>query len=240
MEFCHTFGTGVSLATIETREENESIENWLVDHGDPSTGAWLGGSANGHHSRWSWFPTGQLIQWFDWGPSQPSGGDQHCLYTVGGFLGYQWADFHCDFQMTFLCEYNGRRNYLDEHHRAHSETSKVSSITANRKIPMYEDDMLNVTNENNASNFTKYVIRDSSKEKEEDTEAKVESVKKAQHVETNDSKIEVIANNASSVILFKKVATRKSEKLKSDNVSWSIFEMLKNVIRMPFQNLNKK
>ena len=33
MEFCHTFGTGVSLATIETREENESIENWLVDHG---------------------------------------------------------------------------------------------------------------------------------------------------------------------------------------------------------------
>jgi len=60
MEFCHTFGTGVSLATIETREENESIENWLVDYGDPSTGVWLGGSANGHHSRWSWFPTGNL------------------------------------------------------------------------------------------------------------------------------------------------------------------------------------
>ena len=24
---------------------------------------------------------------------------------VGGYLGYQWADFHCGFEMTFLCEY---------------------------------------------------------------------------------------------------------------------------------------
>ena len=142
--------------------------------------------------------------------------------------------------MTFLCEYNGRSNNVDDHHRAHSEISKVSGITAKRKIPMYEDGMFNITNENNASNFKKNEIRDSPKGIEQDTEDKVESVKKAPDVETNDSKIEVIANNASSVILFKKVATRKSEKLKSDNVSWSIFEMLKNVIRMPFQKLNKK
>ena len=27
------------------------------------------------------------------------GKDQHCLYVVGGWLGYQWADFHCDFQV---------------------------------------------------------------------------------------------------------------------------------------------
>ena len=27
------------------------------------------------------------------------------MYIVGGFLGYQWADFHCDFEMTFLCEF---------------------------------------------------------------------------------------------------------------------------------------
>ena len=48
---------------------------------------------------------GQLIQDFNWGPSQPNGGDQHCMYIVGGYLGYQWADFHCGFEMTFLCEY---------------------------------------------------------------------------------------------------------------------------------------
>ena len=27
------------------------------------------------------------------------------MYIVGGYLGYQWADFHCGFEMTFLCEY---------------------------------------------------------------------------------------------------------------------------------------
>ena len=28
------------------------------------------------------------------------------MYIVGGYLGYQWADFHCGFEMTFLCEYD--------------------------------------------------------------------------------------------------------------------------------------
>ena len=28
------------------------------------------------------------------------------MYIVGGYLGYQWADFHCGFEMTFLCEHN--------------------------------------------------------------------------------------------------------------------------------------
>ena len=28
------------------------------------------------------------------------------MYIVGGYLGYQWADFHCGFEMTFLCEYH--------------------------------------------------------------------------------------------------------------------------------------
>ena len=54
------------------------------------------------------FLSGQLIQHFNWGPSQPNGGDQHCMYIVGGYLGYQWADFHCGFEMTFLCEYKGQ------------------------------------------------------------------------------------------------------------------------------------
>ena len=49
--------------------------------------------------------SGQLIRNFNWGPAQPSGGPQHCMYVVGGILGYQWADFHCDFEMNFLCEY---------------------------------------------------------------------------------------------------------------------------------------
>eukprot|EP00094_Tigriopus_californicus_P012061 TCALIF_11654-PA protein Name:"Similar to Perlucin (Haliotis laevigata)" AED:0.53 eAED:0.53 QI:0/0.25/0/0.4/0.75/0.8/5/0/476 len=105
MEFCHSFGQSVSLACIENTEENDSLKQWLEKHGDHTTGVWVGGSDNGHPGKWAWFPTGQLIRQFNWGPSQPSGDDQHCMYIVGGFMGYQWADFHCSFEMTFLCEY---------------------------------------------------------------------------------------------------------------------------------------
>ena len=34
MEFCHSFGDGVSLAAIETREENEVIKDWLGENGE--------------------------------------------------------------------------------------------------------------------------------------------------------------------------------------------------------------
>nr|XP_053642993.1 perlucin-like isoform X1 [Cherax quadricarinatus]XP_053642994.1 perlucin-like isoform X2 [Cherax quadricarinatus] len=105
-EFCHSFGNGVSLATIETSQENLSIRKWLAVNGNHNTGVWVGGSDNGHSGKWAWFPTGQLVDFSNWGPSQPSGGDQHCMYLVGGLLGYQWADFHCDFDMHFLCEYS--------------------------------------------------------------------------------------------------------------------------------------
>ncbi|XP_047498147.1 perlucin-like [Penaeus chinensis] len=104
-EFCHSFGKGVSLACIESAKENFHIKQWLGVNGNHNTGVWVGGSDNGHVGRWAWFPTGQLVSYSNWGPSQPSGGDQHCMYLVGGLLGYQWADFHCDFDMHFLCEY---------------------------------------------------------------------------------------------------------------------------------------
>ena len=57
--------------------------------------------------------SGQLIRNFNWGPAQPSGGPQHCMYVVGGILGYQWADFQCDFEMNFLCEYQASNFILN-------------------------------------------------------------------------------------------------------------------------------
>ena len=33
MEFCHSFGAGISLAAIESWEENEEIKLWLKDNG---------------------------------------------------------------------------------------------------------------------------------------------------------------------------------------------------------------
>ncbi|XP_023328161.1 lithostathine-1-alpha, partial [Eurytemora carolleeae] len=108
-EFCHNFGFGSSLATVETKIENDKIEEFLLEHGDKNTGVWLGGSENGHTGQWAWFPTGELVEWVNWGMGQPTGLDQHCMYIVGGQHGYQWADFHCGFQMQFLCEYKNQK-----------------------------------------------------------------------------------------------------------------------------------
>ena len=33
MEFCHSFGESVSLACIETQEENEHLKEWLIANG---------------------------------------------------------------------------------------------------------------------------------------------------------------------------------------------------------------
>ena len=49
-----------------------SMENPQL--GDPNTGVWVGGSDNGHHGIWTWFATGDLIRWWDWGPGQPQPG----------------------------------------------------------------------------------------------------------------------------------------------------------------------
>ena len=98
LEFCHSFGEGVSLACVESEKENVRLKNWLIHNGDPATGVWLGGSDNGHPKRWAWLPTGQLIQWFDWGPAQPNQ-NEHCMNMVAGRRGYQWANFDCGFEV---------------------------------------------------------------------------------------------------------------------------------------------
>ena len=74
LEFCHSFGEGVSLACVESEKENVRLKNWLIHHGeetavsrkyspvcftgDHTVGVWIGGSDNGHPRRWSWLPTG--------------------------------------------------------------------------------------------------------------------------------------------------------------------------------------
>ena len=36
MEFCHSFGRGASLATLDTPGENRKIKTWLLEHGENS------------------------------------------------------------------------------------------------------------------------------------------------------------------------------------------------------------
>jgi len=272
-------GEGVSLASIETRQENWELKKWLLKHGDQQTGAWLGGSANGHHDRWSWFPTGQLIRWYDWGPSQPSGSDQHCLYIVGGFLGYQWADFHCDFEMTFLCEYKVNRaspwvqtkqnkmgkkkkdsltkpaplfppNHYDktiadtkdiirkiEKEMTNNAVSQEDKKSKEKKKSTPLKNMFSNTDYNRPFGENRDIDEETDTDIPGNTAAAQADVKTK--IDGKDNSIEVIASKDSSVILFKKDAFKRTEKVAGDNVSWSILEMLKNVIKMPFQKAIK-
>ena len=52
----------IRIKSFLTPPPDLSLEHLLSHTGDPNTGAWLGGSDNGHHGTWAWFPTGQLIQ----------------------------------------------------------------------------------------------------------------------------------------------------------------------------------
>ena len=177
--------------------------------------------------------TGQLIQWFDWGPSQPSGPDQHCLYIVGGFLGYQWADFHCDFevissyqslniyfflllQMTFLCEY-----------KVNTGNPWTSEKTGTESVVTFHDMTETSSHLTNKVDNTDVI---------QQTEENIKVTEIMIKVDGEDNSIEVIANSESSVIINKKDVFREKVKLEKDETSWSIFEMLKNVIKMPFRN----
>ncbi|XP_040564754.1 lithostathine-1-like [Lepeophtheirus salmonis] len=156
MEFCHTFGDTVSLSALDTPKENNDVKNWLLDHGDHRTGVWIGGSDNGHVGKWAWFPTGQRIQDFDWAPSQPNGSKdhQHCIYIVGGFFGYQWADFNCDYEMTFLCEYGvNRERSAWRKKKSLSTPSSSSSSSTISGLKYSESISLNQTIQNFLAQF---------------------------------------------------------------------------------------
>jgi len=201
MEFCHSFGDGVSLAAIETWEENEEIKDWLEDNGDPSTGVWVSGSDNGHPGVWSWFSTGQLVQHGDWGVGQPRGGDHHCLYLVGGGVGragYQWADFHCDFQMTFICEHHGRTAAIEEYSHRDIEN---------------DIDYMEVNH--------------------------IEEISDQKSKEDDISKV-IAQNESSMVIQSKEVPENEVETKFDETTTWSIFQFIKNMIKLPFLILSNQ
>jgi len=236
MEFCHSFGRGASLATLDTPGENRKIKTWLLEHGDPNTGAWLGGSDNGHHGTWAWFPTGQLIQWFDWGPGQPSGRDQHCLYIVGGFLGYQWADFNCEFEMTFLCEFRVNRGDVWSHPSlpSYSPIQQDNHWQLSTIAPPPETTSKQTSRPTTATSTTPRPTLFSLFDIPAKQQDLVEESDILSQVQGSESQIEVITRDKSSVIFQKKDQTVTSESLKEDNdTNWSIFQFLKNVIKMP-------
>ena len=127
--------------------------------------------------------------------------------------------------MTFLCEYN-EISASPWKSKLNKETNKKES-SQQKSVPFEKLLPKKKHNTDNYESFRKNAI-------ESKTGVIIENQIKTK-IEGEDNGIEVIANKDSSIIIIKKDVYKKSEKLKSDNVSWSIFEMLKNVIKMPFK-----
>ena len=128
--------------------------------------------------------------------------------------------------MTFLCEYNVNTaspwNLKTKKKKIKNKISQKTSVPLQNNFP--------------AAPKNKKDIIEKIKKDEIDMEInEIDPNSIETRVEGKDNSIEVIANKDSSVVIIKKDAFKRSEKLVGDNVSWSIFEMLKNVIKMPFQ-----
>jgi hypothetical protein len=72
------------------------------------------------------------------------------MYIVGGYLGYQWADFHCGFEMTFLCEYKvneveaWRRRRLMDPNLLLQQRKLSSPISIDSATPNLEENSVNI------------------------------------------------------------------------------------------------
>jgi len=252
MEFCHSFGSSVSLACIESPQENDYLKNWLIEYGDHTTGVWVGGSDNGHVGRWAWFPTGQLIKNFNWGPSQPNGGDQHCMYIVGGYLGYQWADFHCGFEMTFLCEYDvndieawrRRRQYRGNQNIVQSPLLKKKQ---DQQIDHQDKYALNIhygfTNEtqkntkqtvpNKISNNIKKVID----QQNDISDTNIETVKVTKKPYRNSVVISTMTKSSTATTTNRITENdsnnnNNADQNSSDKDDWTVYNFLKSIVKL--------
>ena len=192
----------------------------------------------------SFLISGQLIQDFNWGPSQPNGGDQHCMYIVGGYLGYQWADFHCGFEMTFLCEFEV--NDIEAWRRRRQMIQKYPLLQKRRLIEDSEkrltgEDDVNIrygyhqTNSSDLSEtFSKKVPKTSEKSQQDNIQGLEKSVLVTQKPYRNSVLIStkkstglhnsVTTGNKINVLMLDKNETRKDS-------DWTVYNFLKSVVK---------
>ena len=132
--------------------------------------------------------------------------------------------------MTFLCEYNVNTANPWKHEITKLKKGEeiIETHVTELKRKSVTEKIQTLTN-----NEFDIKIKNSNQIQKDHISSQVTEIQSK--VEGEDNSIEVIANEESSVIINKKDLFRKTEKIVSDDTSWSIFEMLKNVIKMPFR-----
>ena len=135
---------------------------------------------------------------------------------VGGYLGYQWADFHCGFEMTFLCEY------------------KVNEIEAWRRRRLMDDP--NLLLQQRKLNTPISVNTDSSSE-ENSVKIRygfknntIDKVPKSVLVTQRPYRNSVLISTTKTATKMKKIEEKSINKTKDDD--FTVYKFLKSIVKL--------
>ncbi|XP_057654013.1 perlucin-like [Diorhabda carinulata] len=102
-QFCKYHG--MSLATIESQEENDFLESKLIERG--VEGVWLFTSGTRlPNNVWVWLATGKNIAWTNWKTGEPNNvnSKEECIAVNLINKQMEWYDINCWTEQYFVCQ----------------------------------------------------------------------------------------------------------------------------------------
>jgi len=102
---------GMHLASINSAEEQASLEDHITSFGMGNEHFWSSGTDQGEEGKFVWMSTGKPLTYENWNAGEPNnfryeGGEtENCLelWNRDG-KGLRWNDTPCSFESYFLCE----------------------------------------------------------------------------------------------------------------------------------------
>ena len=70
----------------------------------PGYNYWIGGSDRGREGVWRWETSGSRMNYTNWHPGQPDGGNQDCLAIYSSGSVGTWWDLTCSWSNRYICE----------------------------------------------------------------------------------------------------------------------------------------
>jgi len=102
---------GMHLASINSKEQQDDLENHIESFGMGHEHFWTSGTDQGEEGKFFWMSTGKPVTYENWNAGEPNnfryenGEEEHCLelWNRDG-KGLRWNDTPCSFETFFVCE----------------------------------------------------------------------------------------------------------------------------------------
>lgn len=65
---------------------------------------WIGMTDETVENVWKWYGTDSIVEYFDWGPTEPQNANNEDCAVFGDTIDYTWADVKCASNRKALCE----------------------------------------------------------------------------------------------------------------------------------------